>query len=187
MISTPMIIIWWIIVLIAMLFIWWYNKFIWLKNTVDGALADIDVQMKMRFDLIENLVNTVKWYASHEKETLTQLTEARTKFLNATSPNEKAEADTMLAGTLKTLFSVTEAYPELKANTSFLSLQTELSSIEDKIASARRYFNATIKEYNIALQSFPNNIIASIFWFTNQTDYFATTTEEERKTPKVTF
>jgi LemA protein len=184
---SVLVIIWWIVVLLALIVMSWYNRLVALKNTVEWALADIDVQMKMRFDLVENLVNTVKWYASHEKQTLEQLTAARTQFMSAGSVEEKAQADNQLGQTLKSLFAVTEAYPDLKANAWFLSLQTELSSLEDKIASARRYFNATIKEYNTLLQSFPSNIIANMFGFKNQKDYFALTNDIEKVAPKVQF
>lgn len=146
----------------------------------------MDVQMKMRFDLIENLVNTVKGYASHEKDTLDKLTQARTQFMNASNPADKAAADGMLAGALKSLFAVAENYPDLKANTNFLQLQTELSNIENQIAGSRRYYNATIREYNDALMSFPSNIVAKMFGFTNQSSYFSTS-EEEKKAPKVQF
>lgn len=163
-----------------------YNKLVALKNSIDNASADMDVQMKMRFDLVENLVNTVKWYASHEKDTLEKLTKARTDFMNATTPEGKAAADNMLQWALKSLFAVSENYPDLKANTNFLQLQTELSNIENQIAGSRRYFNATIKEYNDALMSFPSNIIAKMFGFTNQSSYFAAQ-ESEKQSPKVQF
>lgn len=140
-----------------------YNKLVGMKNTVDGSFADIDVQMKKRFDLVENLVNTVKGYATHEKETLAQVTAARSGYMNATTTEQKVEAANMLTSTLKTLFAVSEAYPDLKANAGFISLQSQLSELENDIASARRYFNATIREYNTALEKFPNNLIAGVF------------------------
>jgi LemA protein len=183
----PFLIVWWVVVLVLLFVVWLYNKLVAMKNTVDGALADIDVQVKMRFDLVENLVNTVKWYATHEKETLQQVVAARNTYMSATSPIEKADANNQLTSTLKSLFAISEAYPDLQANASFLSLQSELSTIEDKIASARRYFNATIKEYNTSLQSFPSNIIAGLFGFKNQQDYFAVSSEEEKVAPKVQF
>jgi LemA protein len=183
----PFLIIWWIIVVIAIMITGMYNKLVSMKNTVDGALADIDVQMKMRFDLVENLVNTVKWYATHEKETLEKIVSARNTYMSATWPSEKAEANNQLSGMLKSVFALAESYPDLKANTGFVTLQSQLSEIEDKIASARRYFNATIKEYNTSLESFPSNIIASFFGFKNQKDYFAVSSEEEKVAPKVQF
>ena len=183
----PFLIVWWVVVLVLLFVVWLYNKLVAMKNTVDGALADIDVQMKMRFDLVENLVNTVKWYATHEKETLERVIAARNTYMSATSPTEKADANNQLTTTLKSLFAISESYPDLKANAGFLDLQSKLTELEDKIASARRYFNATIKEYNTSLQSFPSNIIASFFGFKNQQDYFAVSSEEEKVAPKVQF
>lgn len=143
--------------------------------------------MKMRFDLIENLVNTVKGYASHEKDTLEKLTSARTSFMSAQSTNDKIEADNMLTGALKSLFAVSENYPDLKANQNFLQLQTELADIENKIAAVRRFFNSAIKEYNVALEVFPNNILAGMYGFTKERGYFEVTDEAEKKAPKVQF
>lgn len=181
------------LIIIALVLILWgmliglYNNLVALKNAVENAYSDIDVQMKMRFDLVDNLVNTVKGYASHEKDTLEKLTLARSQWMNATSPAEKAEANQNLTGALKTLFATAEAYPDLKANTNFLDLQTQLREIEDQIAGSRRYYNATIKEYNNALQKFPGNIVANVFNFQNEQDYFAITNEEEKVAPKVQF
>lgn len=175
-----------IVVIIIAVFIVMYNKIIALKNAIANAFSDMDVQMKMRVDLVENLVSTVKWYAGHEKSTLEEVTKARTQWMSATAPNEKAAADASLTGALKTLFATSENYPELKANTNFLQLQTELSDIENQIAGSRRYYNATIKEYNNAVMSFPNNIIAGMFGYKQETSYF-TITEAEKKAPKVQF
>jgi LemA protein len=166
---------------------WWYNKLVWLKNQVANSYADMDVQMKMRFDLVDNLVNTVKWYASHEKETLEKLTQARTSFMSASSPADKAQADTIMTGALKSLFAVSENYPDLKANAGFLQLQTQLADIETQIAGSRRYYNATIKDYNNAIMSFPNNVLANMFGFTNESSYFTVANEAERAAPKVDF
>lgn len=182
-----MFIIWAIVLILIAVGIGWYNKLVALKNSIDNAASDMDVQMKMRFDLIDNLVNTVKWYATHEKSTFEEITKARTSFMNASSPAEKDAANNMLASSLKSLFAVSENYPELKANTNFLQLQTELSNIENQIAGSRRYYNATIKEYNTSLMSFPSNIIAKMFGFSNQVSYFAAANDEERKAPKVQF
>ena len=162
-----------------------YNSLIRLTNNINNAFADVDVQMKLRFDLIDNLVNTVKWYASHEKETLENITSARTSFMQASSPQEKLAADGMLAGALKTLFAVSENYPDLKANQNFLQLQTELADIENKIAATRRFFNSAVNEYNSTLQSFPTNIIWRLFWFSSK-EFFATQ-ESEKVVPKVSF
>ncbi|HMT01675.1 MAG TPA: LemA family protein [Candidatus Absconditabacterales bacterium] len=164
-----------------------YNRLVGLKHNVENAFADIDVQMKMRFDLIENLVNTVKGYASHEKDTLEKLTSARTSFMSAQSTNDKIEADSMLTGALKSLFAVSENYPDLKANQNFLQLQTELADIENKIAAVRRFFNSAIKEYNVALEVFPNNILAGMYGFQKERGYFEVTDEAEKKVPQVHF
>jgi LemA protein len=177
-----------IILFLGVIVVVQYNRLVLLKNTIDQAFADIDVQLKNRFDLIENLVNTVKGYASHEKQTLTQLAEARTAFLNAgNNMSLKAKADNELSSALKSLFAVSENYPDLKANTNFLELQRELSNLENKLAAARRFSNSTIKEYDVALQSFPTNLIANIFGFKKQKNYFAVTTEAEKKVPTVKF
>ncbi len=181
--NTVLLIIWWFIVLYI---IFRYNALVRLKNNIKNSFADIDVQMKLRFDLIENLINTVKWYAVHEKETLENVTKARTSFLNAWSPNEKLAADNMLSWALKSLFAVSENYPDLKANQNFLQLQTELSDIENKIAAARRFFNSSINEYNSTIQSFPTNIIAKLFGFKYE-EFFAIKNETEKEVPKVKF
>ena len=181
--STILLIILWAIVLYA---IAKYNVLVRLRNNIKNAFADIDVQMKLRFDLIENLVNTVKWYATHEKDTLEKLTKARTNFMNAWSTNEKLAADNMLSWALKSLFAVSENYPDLKANQNFLQLQTELADIENKIASTRRFFNSSTNEYNSSIESFPTSIIAKIFWFKKE-NFFAITNEVEKATQKVQF
>ena len=181
--KTILLIILWLIILYMIVK---YNKLIRLKNNIKNSFADIDVQIKLRFDLIENLVSTVKGYASHEKETLTKLTEARTSFLNAWSAKEKLQADDMLTWALKNLFAVSENYPDLKANQNFLQLQTELSDIENKIAAARRFFNSSINEYNSTIQSFPTNIVAKLFGFKYE-DFFAITDNKEKEVPKVSF
>lgn len=181
--NTILFIVLWAIVLYT---IAKYNILVKLRNNIRNAFADIDVQMKLRFDLIENLVNTVKWYATHEKDTLEKLTKARTNFMNAGSTNEKLAADNMLSWALKSLFAVSENYPDLKANQNFLQLQTELSDIENKIASSRRFFNSSTNEYNSSIESFPTNIIANIFWFKKE-EFFAITEEKEKATPKVQF
>lgn len=159
-----------------------YNKIVSLKTTRENAWSDIDVQLRMRFDLVDNLVETVKWYAKHEKDTFKEVVEARNKFATATDVKSKAEADNMLSASLKSLFALSEAYPELKANENFLSLQTELSDIENKIASARRYFNAATREYNTLIQQFPANIL-----FKKQPEDYFEGIEEAKKAPKVKF
>lgn len=177
-----LIIIWVIVLYLIMA----YNKLIKLRNNIHNAFADIDVQMKLRFDLIENLVNTVKWYASHEKETLEKLTLARTNFMSAQSPQDKLAADNMLSWALKSLFAVSENYPDLKANQNFLQLQNELSDIENKLAAARRYFNSSTNEYNSSIQSFPTNLVAKSFNFKEE-KFFAIENPEEKEVPKVQF
>ncbi len=181
------IVIWLVVVaFIGLFFVWLYNKLVKLKNRIENAFSDVDVQLKNRFDLVENLVNTVKWYAKHEKEVFENVTKARTSFLNAGDRWWKLQADNMLTWALKSLFAVAEDYPDLKANEGFLSLQAELSDLENKIASARRYFNSAIREYDNALEVFPSNIVAWMFWFKKEKDYFQAD-EEEKQTPKVEF
>lgn len=180
--------IWIILIVIAVICLYLilgYNNLVKLKNCIKNAFADIDVQMKLRFDLIDNLVNTVKGYKIHEQETLTSLTQARTSFMNAKNDSEKLAADDAVSGTLKTLFAVAESYPELKANENFIQLQTELSDIENKIAAARRFFNSCVKDYNTAIESFPSNLIAKAFGFKHY-DFFAIESNE-KEVPKVQF
>lgn len=175
-----------VVALVLIYVVMLYNRLVTLKNNREGAFADIDVQLLNRFDLVENLVNTVKGYASHEKETLQGITNARTYFMSAQTIDSKLEASNQLTGALKTLFAVSENYPDLKANTNFLQLQSEISDLENKLAAARRFFNATTKEYNTATQTFPSNIIANIFGFT-QVEFFELDDESAKKAPKVQF
>lgn len=142
-----------------------YNRLITLTNRAKEAWADIAVQLKRRYDLIPNIVEAVKGYAAHEKTTFQNVTDARTKAMGATGAANKAAAENALAGTLKSLFAVSEAYPDLKANQNFLELQQELGDTEDKIQASRRFYNATVMALNTAEQSFPGNIIASTFGF----------------------
>ena len=172
----------WLIVVLVFYYITLNNKIVSLEETVGNAWSDIDVQLRLRFDLVDNLVETVKWYAKHEKETFKEVVEARNKFATATDVKSKAEADNMLTTSLKSLFALSEAYPELKANENFLSLQSELSDIENKIASARRYFNAATREYNTLTKQFPANIL----FHKESKDYFEWL-EEAKKAPKVKF
>jgi len=154
---------------LAVLVIGWlifaYNKFIRLSNRSKEAWADIDVQLKRRYDLIPNLVNTVKGYATHERETFDRVTQARANALNAQSVGDHNQADNMLAGALKSLFAVAEAYPDLKANQNFLELQRELSDTENKIQASRRFYNGNVRDLNIMVESFPYNLIAGMFKF----------------------
>ena len=180
----------WLVIAVAVILFLWiigiYNTFVKLRNVIENAFADIDVQLKLRFDLVGNLVNTVKGYAHHEQSTLQSVTDARTHYLNAQTTDDKIEANNQLSGALKSLFAVSEAYPDLKANTNFLQLQTELADIENKLAASRRYFNASVKEYNTALQVFPANVIARLFGFAPR-PYFELTGDAERATPTVSF
>ena len=166
-----------------------YNGFVRLKHRVKEAWADIDVQLKRRYNLIPNLVETVKGYAGHEKGVFEQVTEARTRALNAEAkgdPKEVGEAENMLAGTLKTLFAVSENYPDLKANANFLELQRELSDTENKIQAARRFYNNNVRALNTKAESFPYNMVAGMFKFKKQ-DYFELNEEAAREPVKVSF
>jgi len=163
-----------------------YNGLVRLRQQATEAISDIDVQLKRRFDLIPNLVETVRGYAGHERQTLDSVTAARTRFMNATSTREQIDADNMLTSTLKTLFAVAENYPDLKANTNFLELQRELSDTENKIQAARRFSNATIRDLNIRVESFPANFIASAFRF-EKMEYFEAEVPDERQPVKVKF
>jgi LemA protein len=143
-----------------------YNKFISLRVRSEEAWADIEVQLKRRYDLIPNLVNTVKGYATHESSAFENVTKARSLAMGASGPTEAhAEAENMLTGALKSIFALAEAYPDLKANTNFLELQRELSDTENKIQSARRFYNTNVRDLNMKIESFPSNIIANIFKF----------------------
>jgi LemA protein len=148
-----------------------YNRLIVLRNRVDNSWSQIDVQLRRRYDLIPNLVETVKGYASHEKETFERVTQARNMAINAQTVKEQGEAENVLTGALKSLFAVAEAYPELKANQNFLLLQEELTNTEGKISYARQFYNDSVMSYNTAIQSFPSNMIAGMFGFAAR-DYF---------------
>jgi LemA protein len=160
-----------ILVVLVLWFVVSYNGFISLVNKAKEAWADIDVQLKRRYDLIPNLVNTVKGYATHESQAFEKVSQARSMAMQAGTPAQKGEAENMLSGTLKSLFAISEAYPELKANTNFLQLQAELSDTENKIQAARRFYNGNVRELNTNIQSFPSNIIAGMFSFTKM-DFF---------------
>lgn len=154
----------WIILALIVLVILWliavYNGLISLRNRTQEAWSDIDVQLKRRYDLIPNLVETVKGYAKHEKELFENVTKARTEAMGAKGLQDKAKAENMLSETLKSLFAVSENYPDLKASNNFLSLQEELSDTENKIEAARRFYNGNVRDFNTNMQSFPNNLIA---------------------------
>ncbi len=163
-----------------------YNSLIKYRNQANEAWSDIDVQLKRRHNLIPNLVETVKGYATHERSTLDSVTQARTNALNANSPADQAKAENALSSTLKTLFAVSEQYPDLKSNTNFLELQRELSDTENKILSSRRFYNGVVRDYNTATETVPSNIIASLFNFTKR-EFFELDDEAERAVPKVSF
>jgi len=148
-----------------------YNGLIKSRVRVDEAWSDINIQLKRRYDLIPNLVNTVKGYADHESKVFDDVSTARSAAMGATGIGQKAAAENQLAGTLKTLFAVSEAYPELKANEGFQQLQAELTDTEDKIQAARRFYNGNVRDYNIKLQVFPTNLFASLLGFTHR-DFF---------------
>jgi LemA protein len=178
-----------VILVIAVIILFWiiltYNGLIKLRNRTKEASSDIDVQLKRRHDLIPNLVETVKGYASHERELFEKVTEARAKAIGAQGMKERAAAEDSLSGTLKSLFAVAENYPDLKASVNFLELQKELSDTENKIQAARRFYNTNVMELNTRIESFPVNIIASVFSF-RQMELFQAA-EEEKGPVKVSF
>ena len=171
-----------IIVALALYLIYKYNSFIVIRTRTEEAWADIDVQLKRRYDLIPNLVNTVKGYATHESEAFEKVSEARSKAMQASSPKEKGEAENALSGTLKSLFAVSESYPELKANTNFLQLQNELSDTENKVQAARRFYNGNVRELNTKINTFPGNLIAKMFRFIKK-DFFQLADDSVEKEP----
>ncbi len=164
-----------------------YNKLIRLKNTVKSSWSDVDVQLKKRYDLLPNLIETVKGYAAHEKSVFQKVTEARSQAMKTAGPTEKALAETQLQATLKTLFALAEAYPDLKANANFAQLQSQLQSLEGDIENARRYYNAVVRDYNILIESFPSNLIASGFKFEKSDFFELQSPETERQPVKVSF
>lgn len=174
------------IVLTALWLVAAYNGLVRLKTQATEAMSDIDVQTKRRFDLIPNLVETVKGYAGHERTVLENITNARAAVMSAKTPAESAKANDMLSGTLKTLFAVAENYPQLKANENFLELQRELTDTEDKIQAARRFYNANVRDLNIRVQSFPTNFIAGMFGFTKM-EFFEAASPAEREPVRVSF
>lgn len=176
-----------IVVLLVIAGIVLYNRLVRLKTTVQSSWSDIDVQMKKRYDLVPNLVETVKGYAAHERSLFENVTKARSVAMRATSPGDKAKAENVFGETLKSLFAVAESYPELKANVNFQQLQTQLKELEDNIESARRYYNAVVRDYNILTQSFPSNIVASQFRFGREEFFELEEPAAERKPVKVSF
>ncbi len=184
-ILNPMEIIFIVVLALAAWLIFAYNRLVTLRNRVKEASSDIEVQQKRRYDLIPNVVSTVKGYAKHEDAVFTKVTEARSRAMGATDPKAKLAAENALSSTLKSLFAISEAYPELKANQNFLALQQELSDTENKIQAARRFFNTNVRDYNTSLQTFPTNLIANNFGFTAMEFFDAE--EEAEKPVKVSF
>ncbi len=183
----------WIAIIIVGVIVLWlaltYNKLVTFRNRSDEAWSDIDVQLKRRHDLIPNLVETVKGYAAHEKGVFEQVTRARAQAMQAEksgNPKEMQEAENNLSGTLKTLFAVSENYPDLKASDNFIELQRELRDTEDKIQASRRFYNSNIRDINIKVQSFPSNIVASIFGFKKR-EFFEIEDPKEKEPVKVQF
>jgi LemA protein len=163
-----------------------YNGLVRLRNQLENAWAQIDVQLKRRHDLIPNLVETVKGYAKHESGTLEAVIQARNMAVSAKTVGERAEAENVLTGALKSLFAVAEAYPDLKANQNFLALQEELTSTENKISFSRQFYNDSVMTFNTQIEVFPTNIIANMFHF-GRRDFFEVKAAEEREAPKVQF
>ena len=180
----------WIILIIVVLLILFiisvYNSLVTLRQRVKNAFGQMDVQLQRRFDLIPNLVETVKGYMTHESDTLAKVTELRTAWAGAKTVDEKAKLDNELSNTLKTIMAIAEAYPDLKANQNFESLQNELTETEDKISYSRQFYNDTVTRYNTKLELFPSNIVAGMFHFTSES-LFEVDSAEARKNVKVDF
>ena len=178
-----------IAVIVGVIVVWLiaaYNGFVRANNNCEEAFATMDVYMKKRYDLIPNLVETVKGYAAHESNTLQKVVEARNMAQSASTVEERAQAENILSGTMKSLFAISEAYPDLKANQNFMDLQSQLQRIEDEIANSRKYYNAVVKIFNNKCQMFPSNIIANVFHYTRK-PMFEVENEEERRNVKVDF
>ena len=179
-----------IIIAVAAIIILWiigvFNSLIRLKNRVREAWSDIDVQLKRRYDLIPNLIEAVKGYMTHEANVFEKVTEARAKAISATGTAEKAQAENALSGALKTLFAVSENYPQLRASENFSKLQEELSDTENKIQASRRFYNGNARDFNIRQETFPSNIIAALFGF-KKAEFFEIAEAAEKEAPKVKF
>jgi LemA protein len=175
------------IALIILLFVTFYNRLVRLREQVRGTWAQIDVMLKRRYDLIPNLVETVKGYASHEKETLERVIAARNQAVTATSsPSQAAQAEGVLSGALRQMFALSEAYPDLKANQNFLQLQGELGNTENQISQQRQAYNSIVAQYNTAVMGFPGNLMAGMFGFTPQ-PFFEVQDVAQREAPQVKF
>ncbi|MEZ4999825.1 MAG: LemA family protein [Bacteroidales bacterium] len=185
---SPLIIVIIVVVVLALFLISAYNRLVRLRNNRENAFADIDVQLRQRHDLIPQLVEAVKGYMTHERELLTAVTNARAKAMGAGSINEKIAAESQLSTALGGIQVAVEAYPDLKANQNFLNLQEEISDVENKLASVRRFFNSATKELNVAVQSFPSNIVAGMFGFSKEPMFdLGEKREAMEEPPKVSF
>jgi LemA protein len=182
----PVLIIVIVVVLLLLYFVAKYNGLVRMRNRVDNSWSQIDVQLKRRHDLIPNLIETVKGYAAHEQGTFEKVVQARNAAISAQGPQESAQAENVLTGALKSIFALAEAYPDLKANQNFLSLQEELTSTEDRISYARQFYNDSVLSYDNKLQTFPTNTIAGMFNFQPR-EYFKTDEPADREVPKVQF
>jgi LemA protein len=182
----PLIIIIVLVVLVVIVFVSMYNGLVKLRNRCDNAWSQIDVQLKRRHDLIPNLVETVKGYAKHEQETFDRVVQARNMAINADGVQATAQAENVLTGALKSLFALSEAYPDLKANTNFLELQEELTTTEDRVAYSRQFFNDSVLKYNNKIQTIPSNLIAGMFNFATR-EFFELEEPEAREAPTVQF
>ncbi|MBN2184737.1 MAG: LemA family protein [Candidatus Krumholzibacteriota bacterium] len=180
----------WIILIAAVVFLFiaigLYNTLVRLRKRCDNGWAQIDVQLKRRYDLIPNLIETVKGYMAHEKSVLENVTKARQQAIDVSGVKDQAKAENMLTSTLRTLFAVSENYPDLKANTNMLAMQEELVSTENKISFARQHYNDCVMVYNTRTETVPSNIVASVFGF-KQADFFELEDEAQREAPKVSF
>ncbi|MGB2754133.1 MAG: LemA family protein [Phycisphaerae bacterium] len=175
-----------VVAVVALWFVFTYNGLVRLRNQVKNAWSQIDVQLKRRYDLIPNLIETVKGYAAHEKETLERVVQARQRGIDASDVKQQQEAENMITGALRQLFALSEAYPNLKANENFLALQEELASTENKIGFARQYYNDTVKDFNTRQEMFPANLVASMLGF-QPTEFFEIEEASQREAPKVKF
>ena len=180
----------WIIVIVVAAIIFWivatYNRLVSLKNRTEEGWSDIDVQLKRRYDLIPNLMETVKGYAKHEEGVFSKVTEARTSAMSAQGVEAKGKAENMLTGALKSLFAVAEAYPDLKASVNFAKLQDELSDTENKIQASRRFYNGMVRDLNTMLETFPSNIVGNMFKFAKR-EFFEIENEAAKQNVKVEF
>lgn len=175
-----------VVVIVVLWFIATYNKLITAKNAADSSWSDIDIQLKRRYDLIPNLVETVKGYAGHEKSIFDNIATARAAAMGAKTPAEHAAAENALSGTLKTLFAVAENYPDLKASQNFMELQTELRNVEEMVQNARRFYNANVRDWNTLIQTFPTNLVAGPMKFSAR-EFFEIADNAQREAPKVQF